>query len=92
MYQLIHFTVQDEDFPIPPSVEEYFISNPDVEHHNAYATFEILGKNTDYVVDPEECMADNFGFLIAYDKDGPEGKGYPNPEIIEGIRSYLQQK
>lgn len=53
---------------------------------------EILGKNTDYVVDPEECMADNFGFLIAYDKDCPEGKGYPNPEIIEGIRSYLQQK
>jgi len=145
MYQLIHFTVQDEDFQIPPSVEEYFISNPDVEHHNAYATFEIngkktdcfmafittkhfekegdrffdsaaaalvpidgtdtyylpedasnfdeiLGKNTDYVVDPEECMADNFGFLIAYDKDGPEGKGYPNPEIIEGIRSYLQQE
>lgn len=145
MYKLIHFTVQDEDFRIPPSVEEYYISNPDVEHHNAYATFEIngrktdcfmafittrhfekegdrffdyasaalvpidgtdtyylpeeasnfdeiLGKNTDYVVDPEECMADNFGFLIAYDKDGPEDKGYPNPEIIEGIRSCLQQK
>lgn len=142
MYKLIHFTVQDKDFEIPPSVMEYFISNPDVEHHNAYATFEIdgkdidcfmafittrhfekegdrffdcsstalvpidgtdtyylpeqaanfdevLGTNTGYVVDPEECMADNFAYLIAYDKEGPEGKGYPNPEIIEGIRSCL---
>ncbi len=24
---------------------------------------EIFGTNTDYVIDPEECMADNFGIL-----------------------------
>lgn len=142
MYQIIHFTVQDEDFVIPKSVHEYFISNPDVEHHNAYATFtidgepvecftafvttkhfekegerffdsgttalvpidgsdnyytpeeaenfdEIFGKNTDYVIDPEECLADNFGYLLAYGMDGPEGKGYPNPEIITSIEELL---
>lgn len=142
MYKIIHFTTQDEDFPIPESVKEYFISNPDVEHHNSYATFkingkpiecfaafvttkhfekegdrffdsattalvpidgtdkyytpeeadnfdEIFGKNTDYVVDPEECMADNFGYLMAYGMDGPEGKGYPNPEIITSIEGVL---
>lgn len=142
MYKLIHFTVQEEDFALPPSVKEYFISNPDVEHHNSYATFmidgkpidcfaafvttkhfekkgdnffesgatalvpidgtdtywtaedasnfdEVFGTNTDYVIDPEECMADNFSYLITYGMDGPEGKGYPNPEIIQGIADIL---
>ena len=143
MYQIIHFTIQDEDHVIPESVKEYFISNPDVEHHNAYATFviggepvdcftafvttkhfekegdrffdsattalvpvdgtdkyytpedaenfdEIFGKNTGYVVDPEECMADNFGYLLAYGMDGPDGKGYPNPEIITSVEDILK--
>lgn len=138
MYELIHFKVQEEDFKLPPSVFEYFISNPDVEHHNAYATFmidgqpvdcfaalvttkhfeekgdsffnymttglvpidgtdiyytpedasnfyEIFGKNTGYVIDPEECMADNFSYAMNYGMDGINGEAYPNPEIIEGI-------
>ena len=144
MYQLIHFTVQDKEYELPPSLLEYYISNPDVEHHDAYAAFdidgemidcylafatrehfrkkgdsffdtgtavlvpvdgtdkyyypedaanynEVLGENTDYTIDPEECMADNFGFLMAYDAEGPEGKGYKTPEIIDGIRDYLTQ-
>ena len=143
MYQIIQFTTQEEDFVIPVSVREFFISNPDVEHHNSYATFliggepiecftafvttrhfekegdrffdcattalvpidgtdtyytpedadnfdEVFGTNTDYVVDPEECLADNFGYLFAYGKDGPEGKGYPNPEIITSIEDALR--
>lgn len=142
MYKLIHFTVQEKEYPLPPSVFEYHISNPDVEHHNSYATFiidgqnidcftdfvttrhfeqegdeffgcsttalvpvdgsdtyytpeqaenfdEIFGTNTDYVIDPEECMADNFGYTLAYGMDGPKGDGYPNPEIIEGIMDFL---
>ncbi len=47
MYSLIHFTVTDHDFEIPPSVMEYYISNPDVEHHDSYATFIIDGQETD---------------------------------------------
>lgn len=27
-----------------------------------------------------------------YGMEGPEGKGYPNPEIIEGILNYLSGK
>lgn len=143
MYALIRFTVVEDDYPLPPSVLAYHISNPDVEHHNAYAAFRIEGRerdcftdfvttkrfenegegffafgttaliptdgsdvfytpeqaenfdavfgtNTGYVIDPEECMADNFAYALCYGMDGPEGEGYPNPEIIEGILSYLR--
>ena len=144
MYRIIHFTTREKDFKMPPSVKEYLISNPDVEHHNSYATFiikgkpvncfaafvttkhfkkkgdsffdcgitalvpvdgtdtyytpkdaenfdKVFGKNTDYVIDPEECLADNFGFLIAYRMKGPEGKGYPDPEIITSIENTLKK-
>lgn len=135
MYDIIHFTVQEEDFEIPPSVFEYSINNPDVEHHNSYATFiingepvdcftvwmttknfekegdsffdymvtalvpidgsdlyytsdeaenfyDVFGKNTDYVIDPEECMADNFSFAMMY---GTDGMDYASPDIIDQI-------
>ena len=138
MYKLIHFTATGSDFEIPPSVREKFISNPDVEHHDAYATFlidgqekdcflalitpqtyaeshgsfldvdtvalvptdgtdtyytveqasnfdEVLGTNTTYTVDPEECMADNFAYAMLYGMKGKNGQGYPNPEIIQGV-------
>ena len=120
MYQIIGFTAQDEDFAIPESVKEYFISNPDVEHHDSYATFVIKGEpvkcftafvttkhfekegdrffdsattalvpidGTDKYYTPED--ADNFGYLFAYGMEGPEGKGYPNPEIITSIEDKL---
>ena len=143
MYRIIHFRTRGEDFELPPSVKEYFISNPDVEQHDAYATFiidgqpvdcfaafvttrhfknrgdsffasgttalvpvdgsdgfylpsaaenfdEVFGRNTGYVIDPEECMADNFGYLIAYGTEGPDGKGYPDPQIVLSIEEVLK--
>ena len=47
MYSLVHFTVVDSDYEIPASVFEYKITNPDVEHHNSYATFIIDGEEVD---------------------------------------------
>ena len=144
MYSLVNFTVVDSDFEIPDSVFEYHITNPDVEHHNSYATFiidgqeidcftdfittmhyeevhasfmtcsttalvpidgtdiyympeqasnfdEVFGTNTGYVVDPEECMADNFADAMLYGIEGKDDQGYPNPEIIQGILDYLSQ-
>lgn len=144
MYSLVHFTVVEDDFELPASVFEYHISNPDVEHHNSYATFhiegrdidcfmdfvttmhydeaqsdfvscgttvlipidgtdiyytpeqadnfdEVFGTNTEYVIDPEECMADNFALAMHYGMDGEEGEGYNNPEIIEGIIKYVSK-
>ena len=144
MYSLINFTVTDSDFEMPPSVAEKYFCNPDVEHHDSYATFvidgnetdcflvwicpvgyaeagspsgfrneavlvptdgtdtyysieqasnfdEVLGTNTDYVIDPEECMADNFADAMQYGVDGNAGQGYPNPEIIQGIIDRLSK-
>lgn len=49
--------------------------------------WEVFGKNTDYVIDPEECMADNFSFALTYGMDG--GIEYRTPEIIEGVLNLL---
>ena len=144
MYSLIHFTITDTEYELPSCVLERYISNPDVEHHNSYATFlidgeqidcytayittksyaeaqsgfmsndatalvpvdgtdiyytkeqasnfdEVFGTNTGYVTDPEECMADNFAYAMLYGMKGKDGKGYPNPEIIQGIIDNLKQ-
>lgn len=144
MYSLINFTVVDSDYALPDSVFEYHITNPDVEHHNAYSTFiidgqeidcftdfvttmhyeevqdsfmvcgttalvpidgtdiyytpeqasnfdEVFGTNTGYVIDPEECMADNFAYAMTYGIEGKENAGYPNPEIIQGVIDYLSR-
>lgn len=139
MYSLIHFNIADNEFDIPEKIKEISISNPDVEHHDAYATFEInenkkdcymlnictkpfkepgdsytngyeiilvpvkkqaddedyyfieqsqdywdiFGENTKYITDPEECLADNFGYALVYGLNGT--MEYKNPEIIQGM-------
>lgn len=141
MYGILGFKVAEEDFEFGPDVRERIISNPDVEHHNAYAAFDIggemrncavvftvkepfrqpgdmflddnmtaglvplddlnvmysqdeaanfrdvFGRNTDYAVDPEETLADNFRFTICY---GPEGMEYESPWIISAMEEYLR--
>lgn len=42
-----------------------------------------VGKNTPYLIDPEEIMADNFSFMLAHKKD------LANPEIIEKLKNAL---
>ena len=140
MYSIIHFTVADHDFEIPPVVLERLYTNPDVNHYDSYASFringedidcfmvavltkpfeeigdsifdysepvlvpidgrniyysmddaenfwEVMGENTDYVDDPEECMADNFAFTLYYDLVDD----VMTPEIIYAIADYLSQ-
>lgn len=140
MYSILGFTVQEEDFVFEDAVRERIISNPDVEHHNSYATFringedipcavvfttehpfekkgdsffdsaatglvpiddlntmysseeaenfwDVFGRNTDYVVDPEETLADNFAFTIL-NRD----ETMKTPELLESIRTYLRER
>ncbi len=45
--------------------------------------FQAIGKNTGYIIHPEEVLADNFTLLM-------EGKeGLPNPEILERLEGWL---
>ena len=46
--------------------------------------FDQVGSNTQYIIHPEEIMADNFSFAIL----GREG--FPNQELIESIKSVLK--
>lgn len=140
MYGILGFTVVDEDYDFPQAIRDVIISNPDVEHHNSYAAFDIdgeqrdcaviftttqpfekpgdsffngmvtglvpvddlgtmytsedaanfrdvFGNNTDYVIDPEETLADNFSYTLLY---GLDGRDYKTPEIIEAIDAYLK--
>ena len=47
MYSLIHFTVMDHEIDVPEDLRNRIIANPDVEHHDSYATFTINGEKTD---------------------------------------------
>ena len=140
MYAILGFTVVDEDFDFSPELRDEIISNPDVEHHNAFATFtidgvkrdcavvitaeksfaepgdnfmdhkviglvpvddlgtmyssddasdfwDVFGRNTSYVIDPEETMADNFRFTIMR---GLDDAMYESPGIIRAIDAYLK--
>jgi len=50
MYSILGFTVVDKDYDFPKETADLIISNPDVEHHNSYATFEINGEKKDCTV------------------------------------------
>lgn len=49
--------------------------------------WDVVGRNTDYVIAPEECMADNFGYSLVY---GLDGKEYQTPELIANIINALR--
>ena len=51
--------------------------------------WDVVGRNTDYVEDPEEAMATNFAYAILnLDKEYGEIK---SPEILEGIVEILKK-
>lgn len=50
MYEILSFTVVEDDYDFPQEIKDIIISNPDVEHHNSYASFEINGEMKDCTV------------------------------------------
>jgi len=143
MYRIIGFTVNEAEFDIPKELADQVIANPDVERHDAYASFtihgekkdcyllcmtdgsfekpgdsfttniytgvvtvednvlyrtedvddfwDVVGRNTDYVEDPEECMAVNFSYALTWGAEGLDGNGYASPEIISAIIDCLKR-
>ncbi|WP_299232958.1 hypothetical protein [uncultured Bacteroides sp.] len=46
--------------------------------------YDMIGRNTKYIINPEEILADNFAYLLIQKKD------LPNPEIPQKIASILK--
>lgn len=142
MYGILGFRIREEEFDFSQEIRQQMVANPDVEKHDAYATFkidgkdrdcvvilttvrpfenpgdnlfalrtvrlvpiddltvaypkeraenfwEVFGKNTDYVIDPEEALADNFSLAVM---KGTDGVIYKSPEIIQAICDYLKSR
>lgn len=139
LYSLVSFTVTDHEFEMPEEIRSRFFANPDVEHHDSYATFtingekkdcylvflsdsvfenpgdtffegmysgviptdgsgvyrvedvedfwDIVGRNTNYVEDPEELMASNVAFALVSLEEGYEK--YQSPELLDAIIRFL---
>lgn len=145
MYQMIGFTVLDNELEYPADLAERRISNPDVNRFDSYATFTIngkpqqctmaifaskpyeggsffdyiqigllamengkllqkdgksviysisdatdffdqIGKNTDYVINPEEILAENFSMVLT----GKEN--LPSMWLYNKIKEYLKNR
>ena len=50
--------------------------------------WDVFGRNTDYVIDPEETLADNFAYTLVYGTD----RDYESRELILSIDEYLRSR
>ena len=50
--------------------------------------WDVVGRNTEYVFAPEECLADNFSFAVVY---GAEGYKYETPQLIANMIASLKE-
>ena len=51
--------------------------------------WDVVGRNTDYVIAPEECLADNFAFAVV--RGMHPAKPYKTPALIGNIITLLKQ-
>ena len=77
------------------------LDNPDttIQIEDAEDFYDLVGRNTDYVWAPEECLADNFSYLITfgfnghYDLDPDTRKvvfiPYGTPQLIRSLHKAL---
>lgn len=73
--------VSSTDGELPLISDEYDFKMVKVEEVSGF--FDQIGRNTQYVIHPEEIIAENFSFIVL-------GKNQlPSPKITEGIRKLL---
>lgn len=49
-----------------------------------------VGLNTQRIMDPEECLADNFALAVLCDREDLRGESLPDPELLDQMRRYLR--
>ena len=50
--------------------------------------WDVVGRNSEYVFAPEECLADNFAYAVIY---GIDGREYKTPRLIADIIALLKE-
>lgn len=50
--------------------------------------WDVVGRNTQYVFAPEECLADNFAFAVVFGQD--DNLEYESPQLIADIINFLK--
>lgn len=84
-YLEFRFLIVHRDTSETPSLVTYNDSSPElVEPSKIAGFFEQVGRNTRYILHPDEILADNFKILIC------GGEEVKSPEILERIRTVLK--
>jgi hypothetical protein len=84
-FQFLVVEVESTSLPRPKVIYEN--SAPKLVGPGAVSGFlEQVGKNTQYLIHPDEILADNFALLILGEQD------VPSPEVLEKMKTILARK
>jgi hypothetical protein len=86
-YLSLQFLVVERKDSGPSAAAAYDLGHPRLLSANQISGFyEQVGRNTDYIIHPEEIMAENFKLLLLQKQD------VSSPEILQKIRQALGSK
>lgn len=86
------FEKQGESFMTNSAAHLIPIDSPDTVHtiDEVENFWDVFGENTGYVIDPEECLADNFSYAFLINEEQFKNIDWPDVEIIEKISKLLK--
>jgi hypothetical protein len=86
-YMASQLLLVDRQGDSPNAKPMYVGSQPRlVEYDQVSGFYEQVGRNTDYIIHPEEILADNFAMLVMGDQN------VPSPEILKKLQDVLTEK
>ena len=87
-YLTMRFLVVGRNDAVTPPEAVYDDANPRlVEAGQLKGLYEQVGRNTGYIIHPEETLADNFALLVTAKPDTK----IPSPEILKKMQAILDQ-
>jgi hypothetical protein len=86
-YLSLQFLVVERKDAVPSAMATYDLAHPRLLSADQISGFfEQVGRNTDYIIHPEEILADNFKLLLLQKQD------VDSPEILQKLRQALGDK
>ncbi len=83
-FQLLLIDRPDNGYKVTPMLEGQKPMLVDIQQVSGF--FEQVGKNTEYIIHPEEILADNFAALVL------ERPNLPSPDVAEKMQAILKDK